>query len=112
MNSSGIEYGGDRFFNDAGQAPPLLFALLVIELSDVMVAVDSVPAIFGVTCDTFLVYSSSMVALLSLALLLELPRARQRRPATVSGGFKSDMLPPPSRSPCVAFAHRIELLLL
>ena len=47
--------------------------LLVIELSDVMVAVDSVPAIFGVTWDPFLVYSSSMLAILSLALLQELP---------------------------------------
>lgn len=65
INSSD-EYDGDRFFNGAGQATPLLIALLVIELSDVVFAVDSVPAIFGVTRDPFIVYSSSMMAILSL----------------------------------------------
>lgn len=60
------EYDGDRFFNDAKQATPLLLALVVIELSDVVFAVDSVPAIFGVTRDPFIVYTSSMFAILSL----------------------------------------------
>ena len=47
INSTDV-YDGDRFFNAAGQATPLFLALLVIELSDVVFAVDSVPAIFGV----------------------------------------------------------------
>ena len=65
INSTDV-YDGDRFFNAAGQATPLFLALLVIELSDVVFAVDSVPAIFGVTRDPFIVYSSSMFAILSL----------------------------------------------
>ena len=45
--------------------------LIVVELSDVMFAVDSVPAIFGVTLDPFLVYSSNMLAILSLRALFQ-----------------------------------------
>ena len=45
---------------------PLLLALLVIETSDVIFAVDSIPAIFGVTHDPFLVFTSNIFALLGL----------------------------------------------
>jgi tellurite resistance protein TerC len=45
---------------------PMLAVLAVIELSDIIFAVDSIPAIFGVTRDTFIVFSASALALLGL----------------------------------------------
>jgi len=64
------EYDGDKFFTtvEGGKqvATPLLLVLLVIELSDVIFAVDSIPAVFGVTLDPFIVYTSNIFAILSL----------------------------------------------
>ena len=48
------------------RATPLLLALAVVELSDVVFALDSIPAVFGVTLDPFIVYSSNIFAILSL----------------------------------------------
>jgi tellurite resistance protein TerC len=48
---------------------PLLLALLMIELADVVFAVDSVPAIFAVTTDPFIVYTSNVFAILGLRAL-------------------------------------------
>jgi TerC family integral membrane protein len=65
-------YDGDNFFtlqNGAKVATPLLLVLAVIELSDVVFAVDSIPAVFGVTRDPFIVYTSNMFAILSLRAL-------------------------------------------
>lgn len=45
---------------------PLLVALIVIELSDVIFAVDSIPAIFGITTDPFIVFTSNIFAILGL----------------------------------------------
>ena len=45
---------------------PLFVALVVIELSDVLFAVDSIPAIFGVTTDPFIVFTSNIMAILGL----------------------------------------------
>jgi TerC family integral membrane protein len=63
-------YDGERFFTTLADgtkaATPLLLVLLVIELSDVVFAVDSIPAVFGVTLDPFIVYTSNMFAILSL----------------------------------------------
>ncbi|CAD7701740.1 unnamed protein product [Ostreobium quekettii] len=62
-------YDGENFFtleNGVRVATPLLLALAVVELSDVVFAVDSVPAVFGVTLDPFIVYTSNMFAILSL----------------------------------------------
>ncbi|MGH3992525.1 MAG: TerC/Alx family metal homeostasis membrane protein, partial [Pseudonocardiaceae bacterium] len=50
-------------------ATPLLAVLVVIETSDVIFAVDSIPAIFAVTRDPFLVYSSNVFAILGLRAL-------------------------------------------
>jgi tellurite resistance protein TerC len=47
-------------------ATPLLVALLVVELSDIVFAVDSIPAIFAVTTDPFIVYTSNVFAILGL----------------------------------------------
>jgi tellurite resistance protein TerC len=60
---------GNRFFTvEAGRrvATPLFFALVLIELSDVIFAVDSIPAIFGVTEDPYIVFTSNIFAILGL----------------------------------------------
>src|SRR3546814_2706195 len=45
---------------------PLFLALVVINLADLVFAVDSVPAIFAITTDTFIVYTSNIMAILGL----------------------------------------------
>lgn len=47
-------------------ATPLLFALVVVELSDVMFALDSIPAAFAVTENTFVIYSANVFAMFGL----------------------------------------------
>jgi tellurite resistance protein TerC len=47
-------------------ATPLLFALVLVEFADVIFAVDSVPAIFAITQDPFIVYTSNIFAILGL----------------------------------------------
>ena len=66
-------YDGTRFFTrtTSGKvlATPLLLVLLVVEWSDLVFAIDSIPAIFAVTRDPFLVYSSNVFAILGLRAL-------------------------------------------
>ena len=50
-------------------ATPLLLALIVINVADLIFAVDSVPAIFAITTDTFIVYTSNIMAILGLRAL-------------------------------------------
>ncbi|WP_291430388.1 TerC family protein [Deinococcus sp.] len=50
-------------------ATPLLLALLVVEFADVIFAVDSIPAIFAITQDPFIVYTSNIFAILGLRAL-------------------------------------------
>ena len=50
-------------------ATPLLLALVVINIADLVFAVDSVPAIFAITMDTFIVYTSNIFAILGLRAL-------------------------------------------
>jgi tellurite resistance protein TerC len=47
-------------------AGPLLVALIVIETTDVMFAIDSIPAVFGITTDPLIVFSSNFMAVLGL----------------------------------------------
>ncbi|EGP6153931.1 TerC family protein [Salmonella enterica] len=59
----------DRFFvrkNGLLYATPLLLVLIMVELSDVIFAVDSIPAIFAVTTDPFIVLTSNLFAILGL----------------------------------------------
>ena len=57
-------------------ATPLLFALIAVETTDVIFAIDSIPAILAVTTDTFVVYTSNVFALLGMrALYFLLARA-------------------------------------
>jgi tellurite resistance protein TerC len=63
------EFHGDRFFVSVEArriATPLLLVLLMVESSDVLFAVDSIPAIFAVTQDPFLVFTSNIFAILGL----------------------------------------------
>ncbi len=68
-------YHGDRFFvrdqSNAGRlsATPLFLVLMVLNVVDLVFAVDSVPAIISVTTDSFLVFSSNMFAILGLRAL-------------------------------------------
>lgn len=60
---------GDKFLirkNKVLYATPLLAVLVVIEFSDVVFAIDSIPAIFSITTDTFIVYTSNIFAILGL----------------------------------------------
>lgn len=50
-------------------ATPLFLALVVINIADLVFAVDSVPAIFAITTDTFIVYTSNIMAILGLRAL-------------------------------------------
>jgi len=63
------DYHGERFFvHHEGRlfATPLFLVLLVVEITDVTLAVDSIPAIFGITTDAFIVYTSNVFAILGL----------------------------------------------
>ena len=65
-------YEGNRFFTrQDGRlwATPLFLVLLAIESSDIMFAVDSIPAIFAITPDPFIVYTSNIFAMLGLRAL-------------------------------------------
>jgi tellurite resistance protein TerC len=65
-------YVGAHFFVSRGGrwlATPLLMVLVVVEASDVVFAVDSIPAVFGVTRDVFIVYTSNIFAILGLRAL-------------------------------------------
>jgi tellurite resistance protein TerC len=66
------ELQGERFLvrrDGRRYATPLLAVLLVIETADVLFAVDSIPAIFAVTTDTFVVFTSNVFALLGMRAL-------------------------------------------
>lgn len=75
---------GEKFFvrkNKILHATPLFAILILVEASDIIFAIDSIPAIFSITTDTFIVYTSNIFAILglrSLYFLLE----------KVSGAFK------------------------
>jgi tellurite resistance protein TerC len=63
------EYHGEHFFvREAGawMATPLLLVLIAVEGADLIFALDSIPAIFGITRDPFIVFSSNACALLGL----------------------------------------------
>jgi tellurite resistance protein TerC len=62
-------YRGKHFFsNENGRryATPLLLVLVLVEFTDLIFAIDSIPAIFGITRDPFLVFTSNIFAVLGL----------------------------------------------
>ena len=63
------EFHGSRFFVKQGArtfATPLFAVLVLVETSDVLFALDSIPAVFGVSKDPFIVYTSNIFAILGL----------------------------------------------
>jgi tellurite resistance protein TerC len=65
-------YEGQKFFVKVGGrrfATPLLIVLVMVETTDLIFAVDSIPAIFAVTVDPFIVYTSNVFAILGLRAL-------------------------------------------
>lgn len=65
-------YEGDKFFvKKAGRffATPLFIVVLVVETTDVVFAVDSIPAVLAITTDPFVVYTSNIFAVLGLRAL-------------------------------------------
>jgi tellurite resistance protein TerC len=62
------DYVDGRFFirRDRLYATPLLLVLLVVETTDLVFAVDSIPAVLSITLDTFIVYTSNIFAILGL----------------------------------------------
>lgn len=66
------DFSDTRFFttiNGAFYATPLFLVLLVVEMSDLVFAVDSVPAVLGITVDLYVVYTSNIMAILGLRAL-------------------------------------------
>lgn len=62
-------YEGDKFFvikDGVRTGTLLLLVLIVVEFTDLVFAVDSIPAIFGITTDRFIVYTSNIFAILGL----------------------------------------------
>jgi len=60
---------GQNFFTNIGgikAVTPLFIALMIIETTDILFAVDSIPAIFAVTTDSFIVFTSNIFAILGL----------------------------------------------
>jgi len=64
-------HGADFFVRPSGElfATRLFVALLVVEITDATLAVDSIPAVFGITRDPFIVYTSNVLAILGLRAL-------------------------------------------
>lgn len=63
------DYAGERFVvvrNGLRHATPMLLVLVLVEVTDVVFAVDSIPAIFAVTSDPFIVFTSNIFAILGL----------------------------------------------
>ena len=63
------KFHGDHFFIKEGKfwvATPLFIALMVVETTDIMFAFDSIPAIFAITTDPFIVFTSNIFAILGL----------------------------------------------
>jgi tellurite resistance protein TerC len=63
------EYHGDRFFvvqQGVRYATPLFIVVIFVELTDLIFAVDSIPAVFAVTTDPFVVFTSNIFAILCL----------------------------------------------
>jgi len=61
-------HGSQLFAREDGRriATPLFLVLLVVETTDVMFALDSIPAIFAISTDTFIVFTSNIFAILGL----------------------------------------------
>ena len=76
------EYNGDHFMmvkDGIRYATPLLLVLVVIEVTDLLFAVDSVPAVLAVSKDVYVVYTSNIMAILGLRALYFVPSGMMNR---------------------------------
>ena len=67
-----MDYAGTKFFlrrDGRLMATPLFVVLLVVETTDIVFAMDSIPAVLGITRDTFVVYTSNVFAVMGLRAL-------------------------------------------
>ena len=83
-------YDGEKFFtieNGRRVATPLLMVVVLIEFSDVIFAVDSIPAIYAVTTDAFIVLTSNIFAILGLRAMYFLLAAVANRFSLLSYGL-------------------------
>lgn len=84
------EYAGSKYFiveNGKRVATPLLACVAAVATADVIFAVDSIPAIFGITTDTFIVFSANAFALLGLRALFALLEGARERFAYLNYGL-------------------------
>jgi tellurite resistance protein TerC len=84
------DFHGDRFIVRQGGrrlATPLLLALVAVEVTDLIFAVDSIPAIFAITSDPFIVFTSNIFAILGLRSLYFLLAGVIRRFAYLKVGL-------------------------
>jgi tellurite resistance protein TerC len=89
------DYRQQNFFvRESGKllATPLFLVLLVVEISDVTFAVDSIPAVFGITRDPFIVYSSNVFAILGLRTLYFLLAAVLEKLAYIKVGLAAVLI--------------------
>jgi tellurite resistance protein TerC len=84
-------YEGSRFFVH-GAATPLFLTLVAIETTDVLFALDSVPAVFAVTTDPFIAYTSNALAILGLRSLYFLLVGGMRRLRHLETGLAALMI--------------------
>ena len=66
---SSPEFDGDKMFtvrNGVKMVTPLFLCVIVIELTDIMFAVDSIPAVLAISTNTFIIYTSNIFAILGL----------------------------------------------
>jgi tellurite resistance protein TerC len=85
-------YAGQAFFvRRAGRllATPLLLVLLVVETTDVLFATDSIPAVFAISRDPFVIYTSNVFAILSLRALYFLVAGLMQRLCYLSYGLST-----------------------
>lgn len=76
------EYDGERFFTEVGgarMATPLFVVIILIGIVDIVFAVDSIPAIFAITLDPFIVLTSNVFAILGLRAMYFLLASMQER---------------------------------
>ncbi|MGH9783243.1 MAG: TerC/Alx family metal homeostasis membrane protein, partial [Terriglobia bacterium] len=76
------QYSGAKFWirsEGRSYATPLMLVLVVVEATDLVFAVDSIPAIFAVTSDPFIVYTSNVFAILGLRSLYFLLAAAMKK---------------------------------
>ena len=94
---------GVRYFT------PLFLVLILIEVTDLMFAVDSIPAIFAITIDPFIVFTSNIFAIMGLrALYFLLADVADRFHLLKYGlamvlafiGTRQELTPPPEGHPC------------